>query len=396
MIIHGDGHGRAQDFQVLSPVWYPLILMEQGESIPEISVIVPARNEEACLADCLHSLVGQAGPAYEVIVVDDHSTDGTRAIAESFCAPTLSQQTQEDGAPTVRVISAGELPPGWSGKCNAAWSGAKAAQGKWLLFTDADTRHSPNSIARGLQEAKANSADMLSYSPRQEVRGFAERALMPVIFAELATAYPPKEVCNPKSPVAAANGQYLLIRREAYDAVGGHAAVATTLLEDVALAKRLKQAGFALRFGMSDAVSTRMYRSFPQMWEGWTKNLALLFPNPRRLALWRALEFAAILAMLTFALVSLYKGDMITFLVAAAVTVQWLYLFGKRLARAHFDRLSNTLAFFGLPLFAVLLLNSSISHVKGIVRWKGREYSGSREAQPADETAVAAGNTLAH
>ena len=211
--------------------------MDQPETPSEISVIVPARNEEACLADCLRSLAGQAAPAYEVIVVDDHSTDGTRAIAESF---------------PVKLISADELPPGWNGKCNAAWNGAKVAKGKWLLFTDADTKHSPDSITRGLQEANDYGADMLSYSPKQEVRGLAERALMPVIFAELARAYPPKEVCDPKSPVAAANGQYLLIRREAYDVIGGHAAVATTLLEDVELARRLKQAGFNLRFGMSD------------------------------------------------------------------------------------------------------------------------------------------------
>ena len=279
--------------------------MDPSETLPEISVIIPARNEEACLADCLTSLVGQAGPAYEIIVVDDHSTDGTRAIAAGF---------------PVKLISADELPQGWNGKCNAAWSGARVAKGKWLLFTDADTRHAPNSIAAGLQEAQETSADMLSYSPRQEVRGFAERALMPVIFAELATTYPPKDVCDPNSPVAAANGQYLLVRREAYDAVGGHAAVATTLLEDVALAKRLKQAGFTLRLRVSDTVSTRMYRSFPQMWEGWTKNLALLFPKPRRLALWRVLEFVAILAILTFSIVSLIEDDMITFFVAAAVS----------------------------------------------------------------------------
>jgi glycosyltransferase involved in cell wall biosynthesis len=355
--------------------------MDPGETLPEISVIIPARNEEACLADCLTSLVGQARPAYEIIVVDDHSTDGTRAIAATF---------------PVKLIGADELPPGWNGKCNAAWSGARVAKGKWLLFTDADTRHSPNSIARGLQEAKEASADMLSYSPRQEVRGFAERALMPVIFAELATTYPPKDVCDPNSPVAAANGQYLLVRREGYDAVGGHAAVATTLLEDVALAKRLKHAGFALRFGMSDAVSTRMYRSFPQMWEGWTKNLALLFPKPRWLALWRVLEFVAILAILTLSIVSLIEGDIVTFFVAAAVSAQWLYLFGRRIARAHFDRLSSTLAFFGLPLFAVLLLNSSISHAKREVRWKGREYTGLDDAQSADPVGAAAGNASTH
>ncbi len=352
------------------------------DSVPEVSVIVPARNEEACLADCLRSLVSQMGVAYELIVVDDHSTDGTYAIAEGFCPPTVSQKMPK--APVVRVLSAGELPHGWSGKCNAVWSGAKVAKGKWLLFTDADTRHSPDSIARGLQELKAAGADMLSYSPSQEVHGLAERALMPVIFAELAKTYPPKDVCDPNSTVAAANGQYLLIRREAYDAVGGHAAVATALLEDVELAKRLKRARFKLRFSMSDAVSTRMYRSFPQMWEGWTKNLALLFPNPRKLALWRGLEFIVILALAAFSIVALTRDDRVVFAVLAALTVLGLCLFGKRIRRAHFDTLSNVLAFFGLPLFAVLLLNSSICLRRGSVRWKGREYSGMRDIQPAD------------
>src|SRR5271167_4732940 len=177
--------------------------MDNQVATPEVSVIVPARNEEARLGDCLRTLVGQAGPSYEIIVVDDHSTDGTRAIAESF---------------PVRVVAADPLTEGWSGKCNAAWSGARVARGQWLLFTDADTKHAANSIASGFQEAKENEADLLSYSPKQEVGSLAERALMPVIFAELATTYPPKEVSDPASPVAAANGQYLLIRREVYDA----------------------------------------------------------------------------------------------------------------------------------------------------------------------------------
>src|SRR5271165_364115 len=248
-------------------------------SQPEVSVILPARNEEACLGNCLRSLVGQTGPAYEVIVVDDHSTDRTRAIAEEF---------------PVSVISAGTLPQGWSGKCNACWSGAKVAKGKWLLFTDADTTHAADSIAQGLYEAERTGAAMLSYSPKQEVHGLAERALMPVIFAELAVTFRPREVSDPNSPVAAANGQYLLIRRDAYDAVGGHAAVAQAILEDVELARLVKHAGYKLQFRTSDVVSTRMYRSFAQMWEGWTKNLALLFPKPRWLAVKRTLEFMLI------------------------------------------------------------------------------------------------------
>jgi glycosyltransferase involved in cell wall biosynthesis len=335
----------------------------------EVSVIVPARNEEASLADCLRTLVGQTGPTYEVIVVDDHSTDLTPAIAESF---------------PVRLLSADPLPEGWSGKCNAAWGGARVAKGKWLLFTDADTKHAPGSIAQGLQEATESSADLLSYSPKQEVHGLAERALMPVIFAELATTYPPKQVCDPSSPVAAANGQYLLIRHEVYDAIGGHAAVATSILEDVELAKLAKYAGYKLGFRMSDVVSTRMYRGFGELWEGWIKNLALLFPDTRGLALRRAVEFVVIVTAATFAIIAGLQDEKVALLVAVVVTVQWLYLFWKRVGLAHFDLLSNALSPFGLPLFAVLLWNSDISHKRGSVYWKGRQYPGGQERSPRE------------
>ena len=196
---------------------------------------------------------------------------------------------------------------------------------------------------------------------------------MPVIFAELAATYPPKKVCDPRSPIAAANGQYLLIRRDAYDAIGGHAAVATALLEDVELAKRLKRAGFVLYFSTSDALSTRMYRSFPQLWEGWTKNLALLFPNPRWLALQRTAEFVIIVALAVIAVLSLTRRSIIVFAVVVAIVALCFYFFQRRIGRAHFDQLSNALAFFGLPLFAVLLLNSSIS--LGTARSAGRDAS---------------------
>ncbi len=160
---------------------------------------------------------------------------------------------------------------------------------------------------------------------------------MPLIFAELATKYPPKEVCDPNSPVAAANGQYLLIRREAYDAIGGHAAVATAILEDVELAKRAKQAGRKLYFHFSDVVSARMYRSFGEMWEGWTKNLALLFPNARRLA-WRCvIEFAVIVGAAIFAIIAGLQGETVACVIGAAVSALWFYLFWKRVQTAHFD-----------------------------------------------------------
>ena len=327
----------------------------------EVSVIIPARNEEANLQRCLQSLVAQTAPPLELIVVDDHSTDRTRSIAQSF--------------PTVRVLEADPLPDGWSGKSNACWTGAKLAKGTWLLFTDADTRHAINSVEQGFREAESNHAALLSYSPQQEVFGFLERAVMPVIFAELAKTYRPKEVSDPTSPAAAANGQYLLIRRDVYDAVGGHAAVAHAILEDVELAKLVKRAGYKLQFRVSDAVSTRMYRTFGQMWEGWTKNLALLFPHPLRLACRRAIESGLILLCGVATVVSLVDNDWIGVAINGLLVAVPLFFFFRRIRSAHFDWMSNSVAISGLPLFAILLLNSYISHKSGKVRWKGRVYA---------------------
>src|SRR5215467_8607429 len=241
-----------------------------SSTAPQVSVIIPARNEEASLGTCLESSVSQSGVNFEIIVVNDHSTDRTREIAASF--------------PSVRVIEAGPLPSGWTGKNNAVATGAREAQGEWLLFTDADTVHLPGSLQRALAEAAEHKADMISYSPEQIAVTFWEMAVLPVVFAELARQFPPSKVSDPRSPQAAANGQFLFIRRQVYDAIGGHAAVASEILEDVALARRIKAAGYKLRFRYSESVRTRMYRNFAQLREGWTKNLALLFPRPGWLA----------------------------------------------------------------------------------------------------------------
>jgi glycosyltransferase involved in cell wall biosynthesis len=351
--------------------------IDRATAKPAVSIIVPARNEEACLTACLQSLLAQHNASLnnltlEIIVVDDQSTDRTREIADSFASRG------------VRVIDAGLIPAGWTGKNNAVTAGAQAARAEWLLFTDADTIHLPGSLARSIAEAKRQSAAMLSYSPEQAVKTFSERAVMPVIFAELAATFRASQVSDPNSSAAAANGQYILITREAYDAVGGHAAVATCLLEDVALARAVKQSGRKIffRYG-ADAVRTRMYRSFTQLREGWTKNLALLFPAPVRLAVLRAVEFALILATFSIAIASSMRGRgqfgvIIAFLCAIVYAV-----FLKRIRRAHFSWDANILALFGLPLFSYLLLRSARAHANGNVPWKGRNYSDEKVCWPA-------------
>ena len=324
-------------------------------------MIVPARNEERCLGACLESLLGQAGVSFEVIVADDGSTDRTRAIAESY-----------DG---VRVITPEPLPEGWGGKSNACASAARLAEGEWLLFTDADTVHVSGSLRAALDEAKQAGASMLSYSPRQRVTGLAQHAVMPVIFAELARRYRPQEVCDPKSPTAAANGQYLLVRRDAYEAVGGHAAVAKCLLEDVEFARLVKRAGYPIRFRASDSVTTHMYATWRDLRDGWTRNLALLFPHTAALATLRALEFLAIVAFTVAIFVVHPRWPKLDLPIVVAALLLWRN-FLVRIVRAHFDWKSDLLAIFGLPIFAYLLARSFIYYkFRQAVTWKGRSYA---------------------
>jgi glycosyltransferase involved in cell wall biosynthesis len=354
-----------------------------------VSIIVPARNEEACLGSCLESLVAQTGIAFEIIVVDDASTDRTGEIARSFAprdtgtsgkgtASAVSQSPdlkRRGFNPKVNVISAPPLPANWTGKNNAMSAGAKVAKGKWLLFTDADTVHKPGSLARAVAEAEEHGASLLSYSPEQETRTFWEKALLPVIFSELATTYPPRAVTDPASPIAAANGQYLMVTREAYDSVGGHTTIANNLLEDVAMARLIKSSGRKVffRYG-GDAVRTRMYRSWSHMKEGWTKNLALLFPHPLALALLRSAEFVLILANLAVAMWAGLSGRSNLALQAGLLTIILAGWFWLRIRKAHFPAASNVFAVLGLPLFSFFLFRSIKSHQSRSVTWKGREY----------------------
>ena len=327
---------------------------------PDVSVIIPARNEEANLCACLQSLNTQTAVTFEIIVVDDGSTDGTRQIAQCFAG--------------VKVISPPPLSYRWTGKNNALVAGAKVAKGEWLLFTDADTMHTPGSLARALHEAKSRPdgpVHLLSYSPAQVVVTFTERAVMPVVFAELAALYPPHKVRERNSQITAANGQYILVRRDAYDAVGGHAAIASEILEDVALARLFRSAGKRVyfRYG-ADAVRTRMYCNWAQLRAGWTKNLTLLFPRTGRLALQSVLLWCLAWSSLAVAAYGLTTHHWL----ATGFLIFWLLVY-RRISAANFSPINNLIAMaFGLPLFAYLLLRSRQAHARGRVSWKGREY----------------------
>ena len=348
----------------------------EPEELLELTVIVPARNEEDCLAACLESLTSQServfelGREWELIVVDDHSTDRTAEIARGFAG--------------VTVIGAGKLEPGWTGKNNAIWTAARRARGRWLLFTDADTIHEPGNLHRALHEAVRYKVGVLSYSPRQIVSGIAQRSLMPLIFSELALAYPPTKVSDPAQRIAAANGQFLIIEREAYRRLGGHAMIAEEVLEDVELAFLAKRRRIGLRFRYAaDAVSTRMYRTAAAMIEGWTKNLALLFSNCLALALWRILDILLLFVLPVLAVELwnvhfaphlmpwVYDGWLIVLL-----WVRNLFRFYGRVAKSNFPFFDCAITPLGLPLFVMLLYSSWYQHrILKRVSWKGREYA---------------------
>lgn len=335
-----------------------------------LSVMVPARNEEDVLGECLRSLLDQpgfvVGRDWELIVIDDHSTDRTREIAASF--------------EEVTVIDPTPLANSWTGKANALWTAANQARGDWLLFTDADTIHKPGDLERAVGEAEAAGLAMLSYSAEQLVTGFWQHVMMPLIFAELTRTYPWRKVGDPASPIAAANGQFLLVRRDAYFAVGGHRAVSGSLLEDVDLARLLKSAGYRIRLRYAeDAVATRMYRDNRQMIEGWTKNLARLFPRSLRMAAEYSLEPTA-LAALPFVVWKTFPRWP-AWLAAGLWGAGFAGIY-RRSRKSNFPRLDCALSPLGMPLFAYLLAASWFGqNVRKQVAWKGRTYSpGKKEA----------------
>ncbi|HKM65965.1 MAG TPA: glycosyltransferase [Candidatus Acidoferrum sp.] len=342
-------------------------MSRSSSNLETVSAIVPARNEEAVIAACVESLAQQREIA-EILVIDDHSSDRTAEIVHALAA----EYTQ------VKLLQAAELPAGWVGKNNAVWLGAKEAHGEWLLFTDADAVHESDSAAKALSIAGQYGAALVSFSPEQVMQTWYEKATIPYVYARLNGLFRFADVNDPKSAAAAANGQFILIRRDAYDAIGGHASIAGDVLEDVALAARVKAAGYRIWFGSGKGiVRVRMYQSFAAMWEGWKKNLYSLMGGnldalgaeltgallPVLLVLLAAAGVGWKLRSLAFAVGVLASG-FLAILTSSAVALKQCG-FPARLAA------------YGIPgriLFAAVLLASYRSHRNGRLEWKGRAY----------------------
>jgi chlorobactene glucosyltransferase len=347
------------------------------EDLPFISVIVPVRNEERKIARCLKSLLKQNYPKFEIIVIDDRSTDASFQI--------ISQIAQEHK--DIKVLSCHETRLGWLGKCNALDFASRHASGTWLVFTDADTYHQPNSLRDALSSAIINGVDLISFMPVQELYSFWERAVMPVLLGSFLLGDPFNKINDPNDPRSYAYGQYILIKSDTYQAIGGHQSVKDQILDDIAIGRVTKSKGFAITAVDGRPLYTvRMYTGLQDLWQGWSKNLyALIECNP--------VFLIGVLVLLNLGLLAPYVGLIVLLSMVTtnapcleASTIAAMLFFQFALISLWFWR--TGLHYKGLQPWHILLvpigtvaltllyLYSAFCFITGLkVTWKDRRYS---------------------
>ena len=341
-----------------------------SEDVPFVSVLVPARNEEHNIRHCVESLLTQDYPAFEVIVLDDGSTDNTCSILREL----------EMSHPQLRVLTGGELPAGWVGKNYACQQLADAATGSWLLFTDADTLHERHSISASLATAEHRKADLLTLIPRQVMVTFSEKLILPLLHFISMTLLPFYFVEFTRLPhFAIGIGQFMLFRREVYTAIGGHEAVGNALVEDVWLARRVKEFGYRLVVASGvDKVQCRMYRGFDEIWRGFSKNIFAGF-NFSFATMTVVMIMLFLLFVVPFGMLStaLFNASIMSDTLVLPAT-QVLCIYGIRLMLSLKFRLGVVSAVFH-PVGILFVLAISWNSYRWIAtgqgaQWKGRAY----------------------
>lgn len=356
---------------------------------PLISVCIPARNEERNIRACLEAVLAQDYPNLEVIVLDDRSTDRTSELLRDLIMESggLVSKYQEQ-APGLHIINGTDLPPGWAGKPHALYQASAAARGEWLCFIDADTFLSPSALSSCYAKAVEAKADMFTIMTFQILGSFWEKVVMPLVMTALSVGFSPLKVNDPNRKDAIANGQFILIKRPVYDAIGGHESVKDQIVEDKAISEQVKWNGYRLIVADGHAVAkTRMYTSLPEMWEGWTKNIYLGLRDQKGLLYLGV--FGAIVALLAALFLPVWPLLGVTWLLnsrswmAVLVLLEslifWIYLI---IVRAKVARKMNISAWFafttplGAAVFAGMMLTSAFQILSGKgVSWKGRLYT---------------------
>lgn len=343
---------------------------------PLVTIMVPARNEEKNIRECLESLGRQDYPNYEIIVVNDRSTDRTAAIVEEI------QRSHRN----VNLIENSELNEGWSAKNFALYRGVQDAKGIWYLFTDADTRHHPKCLSQAVNYVMDKKVDMLTILPTLETRTFWEKLVQPIAAAVLLLSFPIKKANNSRQKIAIANGQFILIKKESYFKFGGHKGLKEHLLEDVAMAKAVKHGGDVLSVVIGpELYRTRMYVNFLEIWTGWTRIFFYIYDKN----FWRILANAASIFLFSLLPVAvfLYSGLALAIMKEVStralllLVVSALQILAIRLATFRYCQVSRASTLcsilnpFGFAIVIGILLNAirTIFSKKGIT-WKGTNY----------------------
>ncbi|MFN8434233.1 MAG: glycosyltransferase [Anaerolineales bacterium] len=347
------------------------------ESAPKVSVCIPARNEETNIRRCVEAVLHQDYPNFEVIVLDDRSTDSTLTL--------LKEIASRDSR--LLPISGSDLPEGWAGKPHALYQASAAAKGEWLCFVDADTFLAPNALSAVYAKAIETKADLFTVMTKQILGSFWERTVMPLVMTALSVGFSPRKVNDPSRRDAVANGQFIFIKRSIYDLIGGHEKIKDQIVEDKALSENVKWNGHRLVVanGMQ-LISTRMYTSLETMWEGWTKNIYLGLRDHPSLLLLGA--FGATLALLAALFLPVWpllglgwflndSGWMALVVIVEALFV-WGYLIVIRARIAQEMDIPRWYAWttpLGAGVFAAMMLTSAWKVISGQgVTWRGRNY----------------------
>jgi len=345
---------------------------------PKVSIIVPARNEAEVLPAALASLLRLEYPDYEVIVVDDVSTDGTGRIADEWAA-------SPEARGRLRVIHNREVASGWSGKVHALSLAARAVTGEWILATDADVAFHPVVLRVAMSLASQKNAQLLSLTPQMEFVGFWESVVLPAFTLLIFTLYPLRLVNRPDFPRAIASGAFILMRRQDFEALGGYEPIKNAVIEDVRIAEHFKRHGRRIFLALGGGLlRTRMYSSVGEMWEGLSRSafegtgfsVAKIFVGVTVGAVSCVLPWAAALVLLSRGAFQglVLRGDVALGLaVVACVESILIYLPVFLLLRVP------VVYAFTLPLAALfysgVALNSMLKSVfGGGVTWKGRHY----------------------
>ncbi len=351
----------------------------EDEALPFLSVLVPARNEEPCIAACVRSLVAQQYEPLEVLVLDDDSTDNTTAIVQQIIDALPPEQRGR-----LRLLHGEPLPPGWVGKNFACHQLAQHARGAYLLFTDADTVHAPAMARSVIRAMREYGVDLLTAQPEFQLGSLGERLIIPLLNFTILTLLPIALIPRrPEPALATGNGQLLCFRAAIYHAIGGHAAVKARMLEDVLLARAVKAAGYRLLFmDAFDLVRCRMYRSFAEVWTGFSKNLYAFYnysPVFALLALLLNFVLFVLPALISLSALFVPQPALAIFFAFCAylVSVSMRVLLTLRFTRTQRGLMLALCLLhpFSILLECLILLNSMRWHYsKRGMLWKGRYY----------------------